>query len=282
MILKGWIACLLLTASGCNISSMKPGLMKDIEYGRAGNTSLRLDAHVPAGAGPYPVVIVVHGGGWSGGDKAVDLDPVLGPLSNGQFTWFSINYRLAPANRWPDCYDDVRSAIRWVKLHAGEFKGDPRRVALVGYSAGGQLVCLAATDSDPTITVQAVVGIAPPTDLELDLPQRGGLSPSLQGLLDEPKEVFDASRKMLHEISAVNHIHSGMPPFLLIHGTADKSVPFNGSVAFAAKLQAVQVPCELVTIKDAPHRLSEWEKFDPTFGSKMVSWLWTTLNSVQR
>jgi alpha-L-fucosidase 2 len=256
---------------------MAAELNKDIEYGRAGNTHLLLDASVPDGTGPFPVVIVVHGGGWSSGDKETDLTPILKPLADGHFAWFSIDYRLAPANRWPACYDDIRTAIRWVKAHAGDYRGDPQRIALLGYSAGGQIVCLAATDGDPTTAVQAVVGIAPPTDLELDLPQRGGLSKSLQDLLGRPKEVSDESRKLLHEMSAVNHIHAGMPPFFLMHGTADKSVPYDGSVTFAARLRAVNVPCELVTIKGAPHRLSEWEKFDPAFGSKMVSWLGNTL-----
>jgi alpha-L-fucosidase 2 len=252
-------------------------LKKDIEYARAGDTRLKLDASVPDGAGQFPVVIVVHGGGWASGDKATDLAPLLTPLTDAHYTWFSINYRLAPASRWPAGYDDVRTAIRWVKTHAADFKGDPNHIALLGYSAGGHLACLAATENDPTTTMQAIVGIAPPTDLEIDLPQRGGLSKSLQDLLDRPKELSVESRKQLHEMSAVNHIRAGMPPFLLMHGTADKSVPYDGSVTFAARLKAVKVPCELITINDAPHRLSDWEKFDPKFGLKMVSWLDKTL-----
>jgi alpha-L-fucosidase 2 len=251
---------------------------KDIEYGQASGISLKLDANIPDAAGPFPVVILVHGGGWATGDKAADIVPLLAALTDAHFTWFSINYRMAPANRWPACYDDVRTAIRWVKLHAGDFKGDPQRIALLGYSAGGQLACLASTEDDPTTRVQAVVGIAPPTDLELDLPQRGGLSKSLQDLLDRPKELTEESRKQLHDMSAINHVHRGMPPFLIVHGNADKSVLYDGSVTFAAKLVKLHVPCELITIKGAPHRLSEWDKFDPKYESKIVSWLNATLN----
>jgi len=122
-------------------------LETNIEYGKAGNQALLLDANVPDGTGPFPVVIAVHGGGWSRGDKTGNGDfvPALKALTVNQFTWFSIDYRLAPTNHWPDCFDDVQTAIRWAKAHAAEYKGDPNRIALLGYSAGGHLVCLAAT-----------------------------------------------------------------------------------------------------------------------------------------
>ena len=79
-------------------------LRSDIEYAKVDGESLKLDASVPDGAGPFPVVIVVHGGGWSGGNKSEGVGPLVGPLTAGNFTWFSINYRLAPAHRWPACY----------------------------------------------------------------------------------------------------------------------------------------------------------------------------------
>ena len=117
----------------------------DVEYGKVGGASLRLDAHVPNGAGPFPMVLIVHGGGWGTGDKRKGMEPFFEPLNKaGDFTWFSINYRLAPSNHWPACLEDVQTAIRWVKSHAKEYKGDPQRLALMGYSAGGELVCLAA------------------------------------------------------------------------------------------------------------------------------------------
>src|SRR5262245_33244030 len=87
------------------------GFHSDIEYGQAGGVSLKLDASVPEGEGPFPVAILVHGGGWSGGDKAgsdkpgngADVTPWFAPLTNAKFTWFSINYRMAPDHRWPAC-----------------------------------------------------------------------------------------------------------------------------------------------------------------------------------
>jgi pectinesterase len=99
----------------------KIGIRKDLEYSRAGGESLRLDACVPDGKGPFPAVILVHGGGWSSGDKTTGVDPLFAPFSKSGLGWFSINYRHAPKHRYPASVDDVEAAIRWVKEHAAEF-----------------------------------------------------------------------------------------------------------------------------------------------------------------
>ena len=259
----------------------------DIEYGQALGERLLLDAHVPDGPGPYPVAILVHGGGWSAGDKAgtdkpgssADITPWFGPLSKAGFTWFSINYRLAPRHRWPAALDDVQTAIRWVKAHAPEFKGDPLRIALVGHSAGGHLATLAATVADESVRVQAVVGYAPVTNHEQDLPVRGGLSPSLQGLLNRPREVTEESRGLLRAISPLNHVRPGLPPFLLLHGDADQSVPLQQSLDFQTRLRENGVRCDLIVAKGAPHRLTDWNQFMPDHGARMVAWLNEVLGS---
>jgi len=252
-------------------------LKADIEYGEAGGENLLLDVCVPNGDGPFPVAIMVHGGGWTSGDKERDHVPILEALTGAKFVWFSINYRLAPKYHWPACLDDVETAIRWVKAHAAEYKGDPRRIALIGYSAGGHLVCQAVVTGKDDIRVQAVVGLAPPTDHVADSERRGGLSPSMRALMDRPKDLDEPSRAILREISPINYVKSGLPPFLLIQGTADKSVPYEQSVNFQAKLKEAGVPCELITINGAPHRLTEWDKFDPSYREKMIVWLKQTL-----
>lgn len=261
---------------------------RDIEYVKhlkPTRESVVLDAHVPDGDGPFPVAILVHGGGWSAGDKggtdkpgsAADITPWFKPLNDAKFTWFSINYRLAPQYRWPACLEDVQAAIRWVKAHAAEYKGDPRRIVLFGHSAGGQLVCMAATVGDEDTRVQAVVGFAPTTNHEQDLAARGGLSPSLQKLLDQPKEVTPASLAMLRDLSPLNHVHAGLPPFLLIHGDADKTVPYQQSLDFQARLRASGVPCDLITIPGGQHALADWSKIAPDYPARMIAWLKTTL-----
>src|SRR5262249_51782298 len=149
----------------------------DIEYANIDGESQKLDTSVPEGDGPFPIAIIIHGGGWSKGDKAKDIDVLFEPLTNAKYTWFWINYRLATEHRWPACIDDVRTAIRWVKTHAAEFKGDPRRIVLLGHSAGGHLAAFAgATGADDT-RVQATVLLAGVTELEGDSERRGALSP---------------------------------------------------------------------------------------------------------
>jgi acetyl esterase/lipase len=245
----------------------------DIEYGRASGESLRLDAHIPDGTGPFPMVIMVHGGGWTIGDKNKDITVVLEPLTkSGKFTWFSINYRMAPTNHWPACYEDVQTAIRWAKGHATEYKGDSRRIALIGYSAGGQLACLAAVQAKDNTRVQAVVGLSPATDMLADTERRGGLSKSLQALLGR-EMVNDATKALLKEMSPINYVKPGLPPFLFMQGDADKTVPYEQTLNFMSKLKENNVPSEIVTIKGAPHRITDWDKFDPSYKEKLIAWL---------
>jgi acetyl esterase/lipase len=266
---------LLFASAGPRLAAAE--LKTDLEYGRAGGESLRLDASVPDGAGPFPVVMIVHGGGWGSGDKQKDITVLFEPLTRAGYTWFSINYRLAPTNRWPACFEDVQTAIRWVKAHAAEYKGDPRRLALIGYSAGGQLVCQAAVLATNDTRVQAVIGFAPPTDLVADTERRGGLSKSLQALLDREEKVDDQVNTLLKQMSPINYVKPGLPPFLLIHGTVDKSVPYEQSLNFQARLKENGVPCEIVTVTNAPHNIMSWEKIDTSYKEKMTDWLKRTL-----
>ncbi len=249
----------------------------DIEYGRASGESLRLDAHIPDGSGPFPMVVMVHGGGWTSGDKRKDITVILEPLTtSGQFAWFSINYRMAPTNRWPACFEDVQTAIRWAKAHATEYKGDPHRVALMGYSAGGQLACLAAVRAGEDTRVQAVVGFAPPTDMVADTERRGDLSKSLQALFGR-ETVDDATRALLQEMSPITYVKPGLPPFLFVQGDADKTVLYEQTLAFMSKLKENGVTNDIVTIKGAPHRITDWDNFDPSYKEKVITWLEQTL-----
>src|SRR4051812_44736290 len=221
--------CVIVVAALIATSVAQAAVKTDVPYCTVDGEELLLDYDVPAGDGPprgFPVAIIIHGGGWGSGDKRADVDALFRPLIDAKIAWASINYRLAPKHRWPACYDDVREAIRVVKEHAAEYGGDPKRIALIGYSAGGHLATLAAVQADDETRVQAVVGIAPPPDLVADCARRGGVSPSLMALLDRPKELTDDTNKLLRELSPLTYVKPGLPPFLLIHGTEDKSVPY--------------------------------------------------------
>lgn len=248
------------------------GVIADIEYGKAGDVSLRLDASVPEGNGPFPMAILVHGGGWSRGDKQDEISTLFAPLTEAKFTWFSINYRLAPGHRYPACLEDVEAAIRWVKAHAANYKGDSHRIALIGYSAGGHIAGLAVVRASADTRVQAVVGLAPPTDLVLDTLRRDSLSVSLKNLLNR-EVVNDDVLEILWNLSPINHLHKELPPFLLIHGTQDKSVPFTQSLHLQARLKACGVPCDLLAIEKAPHAIMEWQEISASYKDKMIAWL---------
>jgi acetyl esterase/lipase len=250
----------------------------DVEYAAPTNGTARmLDLHVPDGTGPFPVVVYVHGGGWASGDKT-EAAMFTNLMAGLPAVLVSVNYRLAPTNRWPACLDDVQAALRWVKTNAPTFKGDPQRVALMGYSAGGHLACHAAVLAGDDTRVQAVVGLAAPTDNLADSERRGGLSKSMQMLNDLPEALDATSRARLRDLSPLNYIKPGLPPFFLAGGTEDKSVPYSQSVNLQARLAAANVACELITITNAGHRISEWEPLHPGWQEKLAAWLKATLS----
>jgi len=249
------------------------GLKKDVEYGKAGGESLLLDVCVPDGKGPFPAVILVHGGGWSSGDKTTYVAPLFGPFSKAGLAWFSINYRLAPKHHYPAALEDVETAIRWVKKHAAEFNVDPNRLALLGESAGGHLVAMAVMRARDDTRVAAAVPFYAPVDLEADTQRRGGLSVSLRDLFGRSYEADAQATQILRDASPVNLVHRDLPPFLLVHGTADMSVPYSQSVQLQTKLKAAGVSCDLITIDDGVHGMSRWEATDPTYKEKVTRWI---------
>jgi alpha-L-fucosidase 2 len=119
-------------------------LQKDVVYDA--ERGLKLDAWVPAGRGPFPAVVLAHGGGWEAGDKVTYITPLFAPLARAGFAWFSVDYRLTPQVRHADQMDDLRRAVAFVRSSAGRFNIDPDRVAVVGESASGQMAALLATE----------------------------------------------------------------------------------------------------------------------------------------
>ena len=263
---------------------------RDVVYGEAGGETLRLDIARPDGQGPFPVVVLVHGGGWSGGDKAgtekpgagADIRPWFEPLTGAGFVWVSINYRLAPANRWPAGLEDTRAALAWVHAHAAEFGGDPERIAIMGHSAGGHIALFAAVASEGSASrVRAVVGCAAVSDLESDSKRRGAPSTSLQALFGLKAEMSPENLALLAAQSPVNVVKAGYPPTLLLHGDADKTVTLDQSIAFRARLLALGGDCELHVLPGAGHRLAEWSVADPAWARVLTDWLHAKLGPAQ-
>jgi acetyl esterase len=247
---------------------------RDVQFSHAGGVDLRFDASIPEGAGPFPAAIIVHGGGWVRGDRRTDVAPLLQPLADAGIAWFSIDYRLqADPLRFGVGVNDVEAAVRFVKEHAQEYRVDPERVALIGESAGGHLAALAALNG--RITVKAVVALYAPTNL-VALLKDSDLIPdqirdqvrgtALEGLL----------MARMSQLSPIEKVHAGMPPFLLIHGTSDAIVPFDQSRAMCEKMASVGADCQLFAVPRAGHGMRRWEGTPAMAGPykrEMVRWL---------
>ena len=244
-----------------------PGrLQKDVVYGS--EHGLRLDAWVPPGRGPFPAVIVAHGGGWEAGDKVTYVTPVLEPLARAGFAWFSIDYRLTPDVRHPEQLDDLRRAIAFVRRHARRFRVDPARLALLGESASGQMVAQVATEDRRLAAVVSFYGVYDFLPMVTDASPRS-LLVRLFGLpvLDDP------ARAVLRRYSPLYHVSSAMPPLLLIHGTSEGL--WAQGLAMRDRLAAVGARHELVALEGAPHGMENWEGHPQwtTYKAKLVDWL---------
>ncbi|MGA7412108.1 MAG: alpha/beta hydrolase [Bryobacteraceae bacterium] len=267
------IPLLLLGAALFAQTSAAAVVTRDVEFVRRGNTPILLDASVPDGPGPFPTVILVHGGGFTQGSKTMYITPMFQPLTSGNFTWFSINYRLVPEVDLQGQVDDVLSAIQWVHDHAREYKVDPKRIALLGESAGAFLVDYAAIVAAKDLRVAAVVSFYGPHDLVLQSKEKG-FSKGLRSLTGV-QELNAEGEKRLRAVSPYYMVKNGLPPFLLLHGTADELVPYQQSPRFCDALKAKGGDCELYTVPGGQHGVGNWEKHPDQleYKSVVIAWL---------
>lgn len=240
----------------------------------------KLDVWSPPGKGPFPIAIIVHGGGWVGGDKRIEwVQPLFPLLQQANFTIFTINYRLTPVSPYPAMIQDLETAIKWVRKNAKKHKGDKNRVALIGESAGGHMVAYVGAKSRGDTKVDAVVDFYGAHDL-LRLAQDrdgGDMSKIARNLLQ--KAVDNETEWRLREASPIEYVDKDMPPFLFIHGTGDTTVPFNQSTLMCDKMKSAGAKCEVFPIEGAPHGMSNWEK-NPAhqiYKPKLIEWLNATL-----
>jgi acetyl esterase len=248
------------------IRNGRRGLWTNIVYARPGGVPLSMDANLPEGRGPFPAVVVVHGGGWEAGDKLTYVSPVLSLLSQTQFAWFSIDYRLTPYVRNEEQLEDLRNAIRYVRVHADRFDVSPNAIAVLGESAGGQMVTQIASEPCSGCEPRAIVSFYGVYDF---VPWT--TDPEGKPILDRLFGNWDIDK--LRQYSPICHVHSGMPPVLMVQGTADELYP--GTLAYEKRLKQEGVPHELILIQNAPHGMEnwvghpEWEFYQP----KLISWL---------
>ncbi len=269
-------SCLLAIA--CASSLTFAADYKDVEYGNVNGFRLLLDAHVPDGAGPFPAAILVHGGGWVAGDKQQYITYIFQPLTDAGFAWFSINYRLAPQYTFPADAEDVERAIRYVTANAAKYKVDPRRIALIGESAGGHLVSYVGARNRRESRVAAVVSMYGIHDFVSACVAWKPVPTEILQLFGI-RRVDAETAPILIKASPVTYVTRDMPPFLLMHGSKDEDVPYEQSVEMCEKIKQAGARCDLVTVTGAPHGMDHWEPHPEFLWYKkaLVDWLQNTL-----
>jgi len=202
-------------------------IQRDIPYGEKAERQV-LDMYSPAGAKDLPVVFWIHGGGWQTGDKnEVQLKPRA--FTDKGFVFVSTNYRLLPAVDMGTIIRDVAKAIHWVHDHVAEHGGDPKRMFVMGHSAGAQLAALICTDDRylkaEGVSLADIKGCVPVDGDTYDVPaiietaetrwRAHGLTPAKFG----HREKFGNDPAKHKDFSAVTHVAKGkdIPPVLILH-----------------------------------------------------------------
>lgn len=240
--------------------SLAPGVKieRDIVYRSVGGVDLKLDVYLPPGKAPRPGAVYIHGGGWHGGDKRTGPDILDLPevVARG-YAVAAINYRHAPRYVFPAQIEDVRTAVRFVRAHAGEYGIDPGRIGVWGMSAGGHLASLlalspaaawpgdASENRDQSVAVQAVGDLCGPADLTA-----GDFTTRTSEIIHR---VFGGNPDGLRSGSPTTYVTKNAPPFLIVHGDRDETMPLSQSQGFSQKLKAVGAPAELIVVKNATH-----------------------------
>jgi len=248
----------LLLAAALLLSPQDVRIEKDVDY-LGPDRKEKMDLYLPTGDPPakgFPAVLIIHGGGWSGGDKGAAREQNIGgTLAKAGYVGASINYVLAKKQDsfaktlgevWPRNLHDCKTAVRWLRKNASKYRIDPDRIGVIGGSAGGHLTAMVALTApedgldpkepwgDVSCRVQAAIPLYGVHDFVLM--SKGGEDPTL-----------------LKSGSPVTWATKDDPPFLIFHGTKDTTVPLVQSERLAEALKKAGIEHELVIVEGAPH-----------------------------
>ena len=286
-------AAALVAVSAVN-GSAQARVEKNVVYGMYSGSALLLDVHYPAKANGFGVLFI-PGSGWNAplgyGATALKESAQVGmyvpSLLLAGYTVFAITHRATPTFRYPVPLEDVQRAVRFVRHNAATFGIDSARIGGAGGSSGAHLISLVATmdgtgdpaDPDPinreSAKLQCAVARAAPTDLTQ---LSGNLGSPLVALLlgariDDSTPKNSAEYKSAVAASPVTYVSADDPPILLIHGDADRTVPFHQSEMMEAALKKANVPVKLIRIEGADHGPDfPGAKNPPDYKAEMVKW----------
>ena len=239
----------------------------DVPYTAGAGPQQMLDLYAPRGTQNAPVVIYIHGGEWTKGDKSeVSFKPRF--FNEHGIILISTNYRLSGTAQHPAQVNDIALAIRWVQQHIGEYGGDPAKIVLMGHSAGCHLVMLVGLDPRPLATV----GLKP-ADLMAVVSWSGGA-------FDLPAKVAQGGMyaRYIHtnfgdapaawkDASPIDHIGEArpMPPFLMVSAAKDHAASIAASRDMAQRLAAAGARARFVLLPgaDKTHFTADYELGKP-------------------
>ena len=239
---------------------------RDLPYIEDGHERHKLDLFVPENAkGPLPLLIWVHGGGWQAGSKE-NCPALRGGYFERGYAVASINYRLSSHAVFPAQIEDCKAAIRWLRAHAKDYGLDPSRFGVWGSSAGGHLVALIGTSGDvkefdvganldQSSRVQAVCDYYGPTDFT-NFVNTPGYESHATEVSPEAKLIGGAVMKNKDKASRANpitYVSKDDPPFLIVHGDKDPTVPINQSQLLFEALKKAGASAHFHTIHNAGH-----------------------------
>lgn len=231
----------------------------------------RLDVYLPKPAArPAAVVVFIHGGSWSDGSRS-QYRFVGQDLAARGLVAVVPDYHLHPDGRWPRFVEDTAAAVAWAVRHAGEIGGDPRRVVVMGHSAGAYNAAMVALEPRwlaahglERDVVAGFVGLSGPYDF---LPFSGSVTRSVFGHVADPGAT-----------QPVTVARAGAPPVLLMHGADDDTVYPRNSIRLAERLRQLQVPVELTLHPGVGHAgtvlaFSPLSRNDPPVPSKLLDFV---------
>jgi len=239
-------------------------IIKDIPYVKYQDRELLLDIYRTSIYGDEELIpiIVIRGGGWWQGDKE-GFAPLAAALASRGFATICIEYRTSNEALFPASVMDTKSAVKWVKLNAKEYNFKASSIGAIGGSAGAHLALLLGVSSkshslNPTnnttdFTIQAVVGLAPPTDLK-----SFSKSKNINKWIGKP---YLTNEDLWQSASPISYIDKDSPPILLIHSSADNLVYFDQSLSAIEKFGELGLYAELVLIPNAPHGFWWYEEW---------------------
>jgi len=246
------------------LAEISDNALRDIPYSEDHPKQV-VDVYLPAtGEGPYPTILAIHGGGFYANSKRLYSN--IGPwyAANG-YAFVATNYRLTTTDSYPAQVEDSFCALAWLHDNAAEYGFDSEQVVVTGGSAGGYLAAMVGTVDDPSIYLEDCPNEYPSTDAmqgvviyygmydftNVDDFTAGGIHGSLKRFWGAAYE--DIPAELLIEMSPIAQINGSEPPFIILHGTADKDIPSVMSERFATALEQAGVEVELVLLPDVGH-----------------------------